>query len=56
MIGASPKWRLKRSGSIVAEVMISLSSGRWGRIRCRQPSRKSMFRLRSCASSTMTVS
>src|SRR6185436_1579174 len=30
--GAPSKWRLKRSGSIVADVMISFRSGRRGRI------------------------
>ena len=29
------KWRAKRSGSIVAEVMITFRSGRCGRIRLR---------------------
>ena len=28
--GASPKWRLKRSASMVAELMISFRSGREG--------------------------
>ena len=33
--GASPKWRLNRCGSIVAEVMISFRSGRRGSSRLR---------------------
>jgi hypothetical protein len=44
------------SGSIVAEVTITLRSGRRGRSVLRYPSRKSMLRLRSCASSMMIVS
>ena len=34
-IGAPPKWRLKRAGSIVADVMISFRSFRRGRMRAR---------------------
>ena len=53
---SDPKWRAKRSASSVAEVTITLRSGRRGRSSFRYPSRKSMLRLRSCASSTMIVS
>jgi hypothetical protein len=38
--GAPPKCSAKRSGSIVADVMISLSSGRRGRMRWTVPSRE----------------
>ena len=54
--GALPKNFAKRSVSSVAELTITRSSGRRGKRRCRMPSKKSMFRLRSCASSTMIVS
>ncbi|CAM5688579.1 hypothetical protein SGLAM104S_07722 [Streptomyces glaucescens] len=56
MIGASPKCREKRSGSMVADVMTTLRSGRFGSGCARYPSRKSMLRDRSCASSMMIVS
>ncbi len=56
MIGASPKWLAKRSGSIVAEVMITLRSGRRGSSCLTYPRMKSMLRLRSCASSMIRVS
>ena len=42
--------------SMVAEVTITLRSGRLGKIWRKCPSRKSMLRLRSWASSTMIVS
>ena len=45
-----------RSVSRVAELTITRSSGRRGSNRLRKPRRKSMLRLRSCASSTMIVS
>jgi hypothetical protein len=45
--GLPPKWRLKRSASIVADVTITLRSGRRGSSVRRYPSRKSMLRLRS---------
>jgi len=41
---------------IVAEVMMTRSSGRCGSMRFSTPSRKSMLRLRSWASSMMSVS
>jgi hypothetical protein len=34
-MGAPPKWRLKRSGSIVADVMMSLRSLRFASSRLR---------------------
>ena len=45
-----------RSESIVADVMTTLRSGRWGSSRVRYPRMKSMFSDRSCASSMMSVS
>jgi hypothetical protein len=61
MIGAgrpleSAKWVANRSGSMVAEVITTLRSGRRGSRRLRYPSRKSTLRLRSWASSMMIVS
>ena len=53
---ASAKCFAKLCGSIVAEVTMTFRSGRSGRIRVRYPSRKSMLRLRSWASSMMIVS
>ncbi len=56
MIGAPPKASANRSGSMVAEVMITFRSGRFGSSCRRYPRMKSMFRLRSCASSMISVS
>ncbi|CAB4928540.1 unannotated protein [freshwater metagenome] len=60
MIGAATPSRAKccanRSGSMVADVMTILRSGRRGSSCARYPRMKSMFRLRSCASSMMRVS
>src|SRR5437773_955142 len=56
MTGAPSKCFENRSASMVAEVMTSFNSGRRGRSCFRYPSRKSMLRLRSCASSMMSVS
>ncbi len=53
---ASAKCFAKLSGSIVADVMMTLRSGRCGSMRVRYPSRKSTLSERSCASSTMIVS
>lgn len=49
------KWVAKRCRSMVAEVTMSLRSGRRGSSRLRYPSRKSVLRLRSCASSRTTT-
>ena len=54
--GAPPKNSEKRSVSMVAELMMTLRSGRSGRMRAIQPSKKSMVRLRSWASSMISVS
>ena len=51
-----PKWRAKRSESIVADVMMTFRSGRAGSRRATYPRMKSMLRLRSWASSMMSVS
>ena len=56
MTGARPKASENFSVSRVAEVMINLSSGRAARRVLVIPSRKSMFRLRSWASSMISVS
>ena len=56
MIGAPEKAAENRSGSMVAEVMITFRSGRRGSSCLRKPRMKSMFRLRSCASSMISVS
>src|SRR5258708_24795786 len=50
------KCMLKRSGSMVADVMITLRSGRLGSSRRRYPRMKSTLRLRSFASSMIRVS
>ena len=51
-----PKCSAKRSGSMVAEVMMIFRSGRWGRIWRRYPMITSMLRDRSWASSMMIAS
>ena len=43
-------------GSIVAEVIITFKSGLFGKIRFKYPSKKSIFKLRSWASSIIMVS
>ncbi|MFY0524727.1 hypothetical protein ACN28I_16725 [Archangium gephyra] len=55
MTGAPPKNWEKRSVSMVAELTTTLRSGRLGRMRLSHPSRKSMVRLRSWASSSTIV-
>jgi hypothetical protein len=54
--GAPAKNSEKRWVSIVAELMISFRSGLRGKMRASQPSKKSMVRLRSWASSRISVS
>ena len=54
-IGQPSKYVLNASAFIVAELTITLKSLRSASTRFKRPRTKSMFRLRSCASSTMTT-
>jgi hypothetical protein len=56
MIGAPPKNSANFAGSMVAEVTITLRSGRAGNSVFSTPNSRSMLRLRSCASSMINVS
>jgi len=60
MIGAGlpgvPKCSAKRSGSMVADVMINFRFGAAGQQPFQVAEDESMFRLRSCASSMISVS